>query len=194
MDPAASVHDRRRESGATLGQVLASGRGRRFVGRAAEVELSARWWTPRVPRSPCCTCTGRAGSARPACSRCSPGWRGRRALFATGSRSHLIHGEAHAAVDEAFGDTSPWFTTRIRHAERTAQDARRLGKLAHELEVEAEAQPAWYEALQFDHREPRISPTAASVAGDHRALGMEVLSALQTAEEAERGTGRRGAP
>lgn len=28
-----------RESGATLGQVLASGRGRRFVGRAAEVEL-----------------------------------------------------------------------------------------------------------------------------------------------------------
>lgn len=115
-------------------------------------------------------------------------------LFATGSRSHLIHGEAHAAVDEAFGDTSPWFTTRIRHAERTAQDARRLGKLAHELEVEAEAQPAWYEALQFDHREPRISPTAASVAGDYRALGMEVLSALQTAEEAERGTGRRGAP
>lgn len=107
-------------------------------------------------------------------------------LFATGSRSNLIHGEARAAVDKAFGGSSPWFATIIRHAERTAQDGRRLGKLAHELEIEAEAQPAWWEALRFDIQTPRVSPTAASVAGDYRALGVEMLSALQTAEQAER--------
>ena len=109
-------------------------------------------------------------------------------LFATGSRSRLIHSEAHASVDTAFGGHSPWFTTRIRHAERTAQDGRRLGKLAHELEIEAEEQPAWWEALRFNLRAPRVSPTAASVSGDYRALGVEVLRALQTAEDIERAT------
>ena len=93
----------------------------------------------------------------------------------------------------AFGGSSPRFETTIRHAERTAQDARRLGKLAHELEVEVAAQPAWWEALRIDIRAPRVSPTAASVAGDYRALGVEVLTALQAAEESER-SGAPGAP
>jgi chromosome partitioning protein len=107
-------------------------------------------------------------------------------LFDTGSRSRAIHSEARAAIDRAFGGDSPRFATTIRHAERTAQDARRLGKLAHELEIELAAQPAWWEALRLDIRAPRVSPSAASVAGDYRALGVEVLSALQAAEEAER--------
>ena len=115
-------------------------------------------------------------------------------LFATGSRSRAIHGEARAAIDGAFGGDSPRFHTTIRHAERTAQDARRLGKLAHELEVEAAAQPAWWEALRLDIRTPRVSATAASVAGDYRALGVEVLTALQTAEESERADAPGGAP
>jgi chromosome partitioning protein len=107
-------------------------------------------------------------------------------LFATGTRSRAIHGEARTAIDEAFGGNSPRFQTTIRHAERTAQDARRLGKLAHELEIEVAAQPAWWEALRSDIRAPRVSPTAASVAGDYRDLGVEVLAALQSAEETER--------
>jgi cellulose biosynthesis protein BcsQ len=111
-------------------------------------------------------------------------------LFATGTRSRAVHGEARAAIDRAFGGHSPRFETAIRHAERTAQDARRLGKLAHELEIEAAAQPAWWEVLRSDIRTPRVSPTAASVAGDYRALGVEVLTALQAAEEAD----RAGAP
>ncbi|MEU7818001.1 ParA family protein [Pseudonocardia sp. NPDC049154] len=114
-------------------------------------------------------------------------------LFATGSRARAVQGEALAAIDEAFGGSSPRFETSIRHAERTAQDARRLGKLAHELEVEAAAQPAWWEELRTGTRTKRISATAASVAGDYRALGVEVLSALQAAEEAERPRTRRKA-
>ncbi|GAA4557555.1 hypothetical protein GCM10023175_62080 [Pseudonocardia xishanensis] len=107
-------------------------------------------------------------------------------LFATGTGARAIQGEALAAIDDAFGGTSPRFETTIRHAERTAQDARRLGKLAHELEVEAAAQPAWWEELRSGSRTKRISATAASVAGDYRALGVEVLSALQAAENAEK--------
>ncbi len=113
-------------------------------------------------------------------------------LFGTGSRSSAIHGEARAAIEKAFGGHSPWFETTIRHAERTAQDARRLGRLAHELEIEAAAQPAWWEALRMDIRAPRLSSSAAGVAGDYRALGVEVLTALQAEEDAERGT-RAGA-
>ena len=115
-------------------------------------------------------------------------------LFATGTRSRAIHGEARAAIDRAFGGNSPRFATTIRHAERTAQDARRLGKLAHELEIEVAAQPAWWEALRLDVRAPRVSATAASVAGDYRALGVEVLTALQAAEETEWAGAPGGAP
>jgi cellulose biosynthesis protein BcsQ len=114
-------------------------------------------------------------------------------LFATGSRARAVQGEALAAIDEAFGGSSPRFETTIRHAERTAQDARRLGKLAHELEVEAAAQPAWWEELRTGSRTRRISATAASVAGDYRALGIEVLTALQAAEDAEK-TGKSRRP
>lgn len=113
-------------------------------------------------------------------------------LFATGSRSRAVHGEARGAIDRAFGGASPRFETTIRHAERTAQDARRLGKLAHELEIEAAAQPAWWEELRTGVRTPRISTTAASVAGDYRALGVEVLTALQAAEEREPPAGAGG--
>jgi hypothetical protein len=114
-------------------------------------------------------------------------------LFGTGSRSRVIHHEAHAAIDRAFGGESPRFQTVIRYAERTAQDARRLGKLAHELEIEVAAQPAWWEALRMDIRTPRVSETAASVAGDYRALGVEVLTALQAAEEDDRAETSGGA-
>ncbi|RZT86871.1 cellulose biosynthesis protein BcsQ [Pseudonocardia sediminis] len=114
-------------------------------------------------------------------------------LFGTGTRSTAVHGEVRSAVEKAFGGNSPWFETTIRHAERSAQDARRLGKLAHELEIAAAAQPAWWEALRMDITAPRLSPTAAGVAGDYRALGVEVLTALQSAEENERDDDRRGA-
>ena len=115
-------------------------------------------------------------------------------LFATGSRSRAIQNEALRAIDAAFGGESPRFATTIRHAERTAQDARRLGKLAHELEIEVAAQPAWWKALRQEIKTPRISATAASVAGDYRALGVEVLTALQRAEEADRAEAAGDAP
>lgn len=115
-------------------------------------------------------------------------------LFATGTKATAIHAAARAAISEAFGGQSPLFTTVVRHAERTAQDARRLGKLAHELEAEAAQQPAWWVALR-DHGEPqapRLSATAASVAADYRELAYEVLNVLRSMEQSGAALGTAG--
>jgi cellulose biosynthesis protein BcsQ len=109
-------------------------------------------------------------------------------LFGTGTAATAIHKEAGDAIARAFGGTSPLFTAKIRHAERTGVDARKWGKLAHELEAEAASQPAWWEALRSGGREnsPRISKTAASVAADYRELAIEILTVLRQAEAAVR--------
>ncbi len=107
-------------------------------------------------------------------------------LFATGTRSRRVHAEVRSAVERAFGGHSPLFTTAIRHAERSAQDARRLGKLAHELELEVAAQPAWWASLRDGSTAgPRLSPSAAGVAEDYRDLGVELLTLLRAAEESD---------
>jgi cellulose biosynthesis protein BcsQ len=108
-------------------------------------------------------------------------------LFGTGTTARAIHAETRAAISEAFGGNSPLFSSVVRHAERTAVDGRRLGKLAHELEMEAANQPAWWEALRDPKRGStrRISSTAASVAADYRELAAEMLNVLRAVESAE---------
>jgi len=107
-------------------------------------------------------------------------------LFGTGSRSVAIHSEVRQRAEEAFGGNSPMFTTTIRYAEKTAQDSRRLGKLAHELEEELANQPAWWESLRLGRARtsPRLSTTAASVSADYRDLATEILGVLRDAEAA----------
>lgn len=108
-------------------------------------------------------------------------------LFGTGTNATAIHTEARGAIADAFGGDSPLFTSVIRHAERTALDARRSGKLAHELEIEAASQPAWWEALRDPDRTPtrRVGRSAASVAADYRELAAEVLTVLRAMETTE---------
>ena len=106
-------------------------------------------------------------------------------LFGTGTRSTGIHNEVRTRVADAFGGHSPMFTTTIRYAEKTAQDARRTGKLAHELESELASQPAWWEQLRTGKPAgARVSATAASVSADYRDLAAEILDVLRQAEEA----------
>jgi chromosome partitioning protein len=113
------------------------------------------------------------------------------ALFATGTSATAIHAEVRADIAEAFGAESPMFAAIIRHSERTAKDSRKLGRLAHELEVDASHQPAWWEALRTGERSvTRISATAASVSSDYRQLATEVLDVLALAEGADGGAGQ----
>lgn len=107
-------------------------------------------------------------------------------LFGTGVRSTSIHDEVRGQIEEAFGGQSPLFAAFIRFSEKTAQDGRRLGRLAHELEEDLADQPSWWQELRDGKRAgPRISATAASVAGDYRNLALEVLTVLRAAEEVE---------
>lgn len=108
-------------------------------------------------------------------------------LFGTGTSATAIHKEIGDSISEAFGGTSPLFTSKIRHAERTGVDARRWGKLAHELEADLASQPAWWEVLRDGGQAAtatRISKTSASVAADYRQLALEILTVLRHAEAA----------
>ncbi|MDQ1650811.1 MAG: chromosome partitioning protein, partial [Cryptosporangiaceae bacterium] len=108
-------------------------------------------------------------------------------LFATGTGATAIHAEVRRDVTEAFGGQSPVFSATIRHSERVGRDSRKLGKLAHELEVAAAHQPAWWEALRRGEKTARISSTAASVSADYQELATEVLQVLAAAEQDQDG-------
>ena len=104
-------------------------------------------------------------------------------LFGTLKGATAIHTEVQKDVAEAFGGQSPMFEAVIRHSERVARDCRRVGKLAHELEVEAAQQPEWWKALREGAKGPRLSSTTASVSADYRALAAELLQVLAAAEK-----------
>lgn len=110
-------------------------------------------------------------------------------LFATGTTARAIHRQVQREVTELFGGASPLFATFIRYAERAGVDARDRGRLAHELEVDAANQPAWWEALrerhETGHERPRLGKSSALVSSDYSALAGEILDALAAAETTE---------
>lgn len=107
-------------------------------------------------------------------------------LFATVTGATAIRAEVRADVAGAFGGQDPMLAASIRYSERTARDARRLGRLAHELEIDAAAQPAWWAALRNGDKPGRRLPaTVGAVSADFRALAGELLDALAAAESRE---------
>lgn len=107
-------------------------------------------------------------------------------LFATLSNASAIHAEVRRDVAEAFGGESPMLEGTIRYSETLARQARKRGRLAHELEVDAAAQPAWWQALRNGGKPGRRIPAnVANLSGDFAAIAGEVLDALAAAEKAE---------
>ena len=105
-------------------------------------------------------------------------------LFATLSSAKSIHAEVRADVAAAFGGADPMLQGTIRYSERYARDGRKLGRLAHELEVDAANQPAWWQALRNgDKPGRRLSSVVASVSADFRQVAGEVLDALAAQED-----------
>ena len=105
-------------------------------------------------------------------------------LFGTLAGASAIHAEVRADVAEAFGGVDPMLRATIRYSERYAREGRKLGRLAHELEIDAANQPAWWAALR-DGGTPgrRLPATVASVSADFRQVTAEVLDALATQEQ-----------
>lgn len=105
-------------------------------------------------------------------------------LFGTLKSATAIQAEVRADVREAFGGHDAMLSATVRSSERVARDMRNLGRLAHELEVDAAAQPAWWQSLR-EGKPPsrRFSTSTASVAGDFRDFAGEVLQVLAKAEQ-----------
>lgn len=104
-------------------------------------------------------------------------------LFGTMSSATAIHKEVRADVAQAFGGTDPMLQATIRYSERYAREGRKQGRLAHELEIDAANQPAWWQALRNGDKPGRRLPaTVASVSQDFGRIAAEVLDALAAQE------------
>jgi chromosome partitioning protein len=114
------------------------------------------------------------------------------ALFASGTGSTAIRAEVRQDVEEAFGGHSPMFEASVRYSERTARDCRKRGLLAHELEVAAAQQPAWWQTLRDGNPASRLSRAVSSVSADYQQMTAEVLQLLAGAELAPAGPGEGG--
>jgi chromosome partitioning protein len=105
-------------------------------------------------------------------------------LFGTLSSAKVIHADVRRDVSAAFGGTSPMLEATVRYSERYAHEGREKGRLAHELEVDAANQPAWWKSLRAGEKSTRRLPASviASVSADFREVAAEVLDALASRE------------
>lgn len=104
------------------------------------------------------------------------------ALFATGTGATAIRKKVRHDVEKAFGGVSPMFEATIRYSEKTAVDARNRGQLAHELEIAAAQQPAWWKSLRDGTKgSGRLSATVEKVSADYREMTAEILQLLANA-------------
>ncbi len=124
-------------------------------------------------------------------------------LFGVGAQSKRLAQDARTAVEECLGGPEHVLQAQIRHAEGAALDARRMGRLPHELEEQLpEAKRQRFAALRARtssavatagrHRpegpELRISGSASGLAADYSALAREVMQRM-TAHRASVGAG-----
>jgi chromosome partitioning protein len=105
-------------------------------------------------------------------------------LFSTGSTATAIHRRVREAVEQAFGGHSPMLEATIRHSERVGSDMRLLGKLAHELEIAAQNQPPFWQALRDGKKPSLLSKTTGKVSDDYADVAAEVLQIVVAAEQA----------
>ena len=105
-------------------------------------------------------------------------------LFASASNATTVRQQAIAELVADLGGAAPVFEAVIRHSEASARAARRDGRVCYELEVDAAAQPAWWQRLRNPTIDLRDVPaTVTGLAGDYQQLAEEILTAIATAEQ-----------
>jgi len=111
-------------------------------------------------------------------------------IFGVNRAAHRVIDDARRDIaDNLNGDTSLIFETTVRHAEAPAQEARRHGKLAHELDEAVRSGPKFWERIRgtVDETGPR-SRSALGLADDFHALAGEALQRIIAAESAPAGS------
>lgn len=100
-------------------------------------------------------------------------------LADVGSQSRRILRETRDDVATLFGNDETMFLSTIRHAEAPATDARRLGRLAHELDRELYADlVAIRSPLPTGTGPRRFAASAPGLAGDHQRLASEIAERI----------------
>ncbi|MCX4581405.1 ParA family protein [Streptomyces sp. NBC_01571] len=98
-------------------------------------------------------------------------------LFGSGSASKQIHRNARQWVAEELNADGYLFDSIVRYSEAVGQDARSHGRLVHELEAAAAANPKFWDLRSGRANAGTIvSTTSASVAEDLATLAREILT------------------
>lgn len=112
-------------------------------------------------------------------------------MFAIGSQSRRIARLVRDSLESIVDGTAPVFETRVRYQETVAIDARRRGKLFHELEeVAATEKPELLKDLRSrtatsDRSKYLLSSSQDKVASEFEKLTQEVLLRIQQVEAEE---------
>lgn len=105
-------------------------------------------------------------------------------LFDLEKSATRVEAEAREMVTEVLGSGEKLFSSSIRHSVSVAQQARKFGKLVHELDEYSKAQPEWWQQLR--EGKPvgdRVTRTAGNVADDLHAFTAEMMQRLVAQEE-----------
>lgn len=100
------------------------------------------------------------------------------ALFGVEKSATRVDAEARSMVAEITGSEGVLFKSSIRHSNSVAQQARRYGKLVHELDEFAQSQPEWWRIRRGEAQGERVTRTASSVADDLYSLTTEMIQRL----------------
>lgn len=107
------------------------------------------------------------------------------ALFDVEKSATRVEREARKMIAEVVGSEDVLFTASIRHSTAVAQQARRFGKLVHELDEYAKTQPEWWQIRRGEAAGEQVTRTASTVADDLHALTNEIMQRLARREQEE---------
>lgn len=100
-------------------------------------------------------------------------------LFDVDTTATRVKTEAKLLIHKIFGRDDLLLDTVIRHSSTVMQQARKHRRLVTELADSRGEQVPWYDATP-EQRANAITPTMAKVAGDYKALTLEILDRLET--------------
>jgi len=104
-------------------------------------------------------------------------------LFDVEKSATRVEQEARRMIAEVVGNEALLFNASVRHSTSVAQQARRFGKLVHELDEYAQKQPEWWRIRRGEAAGERVTRTASSVADDLVALTTEIMKRLVEREQ-----------
>ena len=105
-------------------------------------------------------------------------------LFGITSSARSIREAARTSLTEDLAGAAPILDTVIRYAEAAADESRRRGVVAHELDAAKAGDVPWWERMRDPNAAtaPPVPGSAGSLAADYAALSHEILTLISEAE------------